>query len=222
MPAATLSLLPDRAGLPRGRAALSEAEVGAAHRARIMQAVTDEVAEVGYARTTVAGITARARISRTTFYQWFAGKEESFAAAHEAISEQLVQVIRERAATTPDSAWQDRIALGVQALAHSLEARPTFARSYLVEVHGAGERLGQQRDRVVDRHARSLARVAGLAAAAGASVRIPTQWEVVGAIGATEELFARQIRRTPPRRRLRLAGLVDPVVTIHTAVLRPL
>ncbi|MCL3839108.1 TetR/AcrR family transcriptional regulator [Aeromicrobium duanguangcaii] len=221
MPAETLRLLPERVGLPRGRAALSETEVGEAHRARIMQAVTDEVAEGGYARTTVAGITARARISRTTFYRWFAGKEEAFAAAHEAISEQLVQVIRDQAATIPDSAWEQRIALGVRALALSLEARPTFARSFMVEVHGAGERLAEQRDRVVDRHARSLARVADLAEAAGAPVRIPTEWEVVGAIGATEELFARRIRHTPPRRRLVLTNLVDPVVTIHTALLRP-
>lgn len=37
-----LSLLPDRLGLPRGRAALPESEVAASQRGRIMQAVSDE------------------------------------------------------------------------------------------------------------------------------------------------------------------------------------
>ncbi|WP_344711181.1 TetR/AcrR family transcriptional regulator [Aeromicrobium flavum] len=221
MPEDVLRLLPQRLGLPRGRAALPESEVAASQRGRIMQAVSDEVAARGYARTTVAAITGRARVSRTTFYQCFADKEESFAAAHESISEQLVQVIREQAGALPDSAWQERIRIGVQALTASLEARPTFARSFMVEVHGAGPRLVAQRDEVVERHARSLARVAALAAAAGAAVRIPTELEVVGAIGATEELIAREIRRTAPKARLSLRRVVAPVVTIHTAVLRP-
>jgi AcrR family transcriptional regulator len=221
VPEDVLSLLPERLGLPRGRAALPESEVAASQRGRIMQAVSDEVADMGYARTTVAGITGRARVSRTTFYQCFADKEESFAAAYESISEQLVQVIREQAATIPDSAWQERIRLGAQALTESLETRPSFARSFMVEVHAAGDRLLERRDRVVERHARSLAHVANLAAAAGAPVRIPTELEVVGAIGATEELIAREIRNTSPRARLSLRSVVAPVVTIHSAILRP-
>lgn len=221
MPEDALSLLPDRLGLPRGRAALPESEVAASQRGRIMQAVSDEVAEVGYARTTVAGITRRARVSRTTFYQVFADKEESFAAAYRSVSDQIIALIREQAAFTPDAAWEERIQLGVRALALSLESKPSYARSFMVEVHGAGDGLLHQRDRVVERHARSLARVASLAHAAGAAVRVPTELEVVGAIGATEELFARAIRRRRAKGRLSLRDVVAPVVTIHTAVLRP-
>ncbi|WP_286930105.1 MULTISPECIES: TetR/AcrR family transcriptional regulator [Aeromicrobium] len=221
MPDDALSLLPERLELPRGRAALPEREVEASQRGRILQAVCDEVAAAGYARTTVTGITRRARVSRTTFYQCFSDKEEAFASAHETISEQLVQFIRDQAMRTPDSAWEERIELGVRGLMACLEARPTFARSFLVEVHVAGDRVRRQRDLVVERHARSLARVATLAAAAGAEVRVPTELEVIGAIGATEELVSRQIRATDPRRRLRLSSVVPPVVAIHSALLRP-
>ncbi len=216
-----LSLLPDRLGLPRGRAALPESEVGASQRGRIMQAVSDEAAEVGYARMTVAGITRRARVSRTTFYQWFADKEESFAAAHLSISDQLIALIRERAATIPDAAWRERIELGVQATIDSLEAMPSYARSFVVEVHGAGERILRQRDWVVERHSRSLSRVARLALEAGETVREPSDHEVIGAIGATEELLSRQIRRTSPGQALSLGPVLQPVVAIQTAILRP-
>lgn len=214
-----LSLLPQRLGLPRGRSALPESEVGQSQRGRIMQAVTDEVAEVGYARATVAGITRRARVSRTTFYQFFSGKEDAFARAYQAISHQLVGRIRERVADIEDSDWKARIELGVRALAESLESVPSYARSYMVEVHGAGDRLMRHRDHVVERHARSLAQVARLAHAAGAVVRQPSELEVIGAIGATEELVGRAVRRAGRGDQVRLTEIVPPVVTIHTAVL---
>lgn len=220
MPEDALSLLPERLDLPRGRAALPESEVAASQRGRILQAVSDEVAHAGFAGATVTGITRRARVSRTTFYRCFSDKEEAFAAAHQSISEQLVQYLREQGDAIDDANWEQRIELGVRGFAACLEARPTFARSFIVEIHAAGERLRRQRDVVVERHARSLTRVAEMAAAAGADVRVPTELEVVGAIGAAEELVARQIRRTPPRRRLRLAPVVPPVVTIHTSLLR--
>lgn len=216
-----LTLLPARLGLPRGRSALPESEVAASQRGRIMQAVTDEVAEVGYAKATVAGITRRARVSRTTFYQSFDDKEHAFSAAYVAISDQVVSVIRERAAETDDSAWRERIELGIRALVESFESRPSYARSYMVEVHGAGERVLRQRDRVVERHSRSLARVAQLAGEAGASVRQPTELEVIGAIGATEELVARAARDVDARQHLSFRDIVPAIVTIHTAVLRP-
>lgn len=218
-----LSLLPERLGLPRGRAALPESEVAASQRGRIMQAVTDEVAEVGYARATISGITRRARVSRTTFYQSFSDKEDAFAQAYVAVSDRIVGRIRERAAETDASAWQDRIELGARALIESLETTPSYARSYMVEVHGAGERLLGLRDRVVERHSRSLASVARLAEAAGATVRRPSDLEVIGAIGATEELVGRAVRRSDESTDLtaELEAVVEPIVTIHTAVLRP-
>jgi len=186
-----------------------------------MQAVVDEVADVGYARATVAGITRRARVSRTTFYQSFSDKEDCFAQAYVVISEQIVSLIRDRAASTEDAAWQERIELGVRALVDSLEAVPSYARSYMVEVHGAGDRLLGQRDHVVERHARSLLRVATLARAAGVPVREPRELEAIGAIGATEELVGRAVRRARREGRLSLQGIVAPIVTIQTAVMRP-
>lgn len=216
----SLSLLPERLGLPRGRAALPESQVVQSQRGRILQAVTDEVAEVGYARATVAGITKRARVSRTTFYQAFSDKEDAFAQAYLAVSDQIVDRIRDRVADVDDKAWEERIELGVRALVESLETIPAYARSYMVEVHGAGERLMRHRDDVVERHSRSLARVASLARAVGEPVREPDELEAIGAIGATEELVGRAVRRTARGEELDLGGIVPPIVTIHTAVLR--
>jgi len=59
-----LTLLPERTSLPRGLSALSEAEVAASQRGRIMQAITEEVAEHGYHACSVQGVIRRAGVSR--------------------------------------------------------------------------------------------------------------------------------------------------------------
>ena len=59
----------------------SEARDGAA-RARVLEAITQVVADKGYAATTVADVCRAARVSRGTFYEQFAGKEEAFLEAY--------------------------------------------------------------------------------------------------------------------------------------------
>lgn len=68
--------------LPRGHHGLSEEEVKTDQIRRLLDAVTDLVAEVGYRRTTVARIIGRAGVSRTTFYGLFENRADCFDAAH--------------------------------------------------------------------------------------------------------------------------------------------
>jgi AcrR family transcriptional regulator len=62
----------------------------ASQRERLLDAIVCETALSGYVATTVATLTARAHVSRTTFYEHFADKEECFLAAHSALAEQLL------------------------------------------------------------------------------------------------------------------------------------
>ena len=57
--------------LPRGLGALPEAEVAASQHGRILQAITEQVAEHSYSRSTVAGVISAARVSRSAFYSAF-------------------------------------------------------------------------------------------------------------------------------------------------------
>src|SRR3954454_14835880 len=68
--------------LPRGRHRLSRDEVVASQRGRMLTAMAEAVAQKGYARTTVADVLSRARVSRETFYEQFADKEDCFLAAY--------------------------------------------------------------------------------------------------------------------------------------------
>ena len=50
-------------------------------RARLLAAAVGAIDELGYARATVGHITARARVSRRTFYDLYAGRDECLLAA---------------------------------------------------------------------------------------------------------------------------------------------
>jgi AcrR family transcriptional regulator len=52
-------------------------------RSRLLAAAVGSLEEVGYERTTVGSITDRARVSRRTFYELFANREECLAAVLE-------------------------------------------------------------------------------------------------------------------------------------------
>src|ERR687893_3211952 len=81
--------------LPRGTHGLDPRVVAASQRARLLEAVGRAVAEKGYAGATIDDVVRRAGVSKKTFYEHFADKEECFLAAYEAASEELLARVRE-------------------------------------------------------------------------------------------------------------------------------
>ena len=59
---------------------LPRTRVGEIQRSRLLTGAVAVIDELGYPRATVGRITARARLSRRTFYQMFANRDECFAA----------------------------------------------------------------------------------------------------------------------------------------------
>jgi AcrR family transcriptional regulator len=108
-----------------------------------MAAAAETVAEVGYARTTVSHVTARARVSRKTFYDVFSDREDCFLAVFCASVERARETIV--AAAAPARCWRERIRLGLQRLLELLAAEPALARLCLVESLAAGERVHARR-----------------------------------------------------------------------------
>src|SRR3984885_4104595 len=60
---------------------LSRGRVTEIQRSRMLAAALEAVEEVGYARMTVARVIGRAKVSRKTFYDVFADREDCFVAA---------------------------------------------------------------------------------------------------------------------------------------------
>jgi AcrR family transcriptional regulator len=138
---------PDRVPqrLPRGRHGLPRRFIVHNQRERMLLAVAEAVAEQGYATTTVADIIARARLSRRTFYEHFADKEECFLAAYDTVVEQMLAGVG-HAYEGAGTRWTDRVHDGLEAFVNYLVAEPAFARMCIVEVVAAGPEARGRRD----------------------------------------------------------------------------
>src|SRR4051794_6299838 len=121
---------------PRGRHGLPPEVVARSQRDRLLEATMAIVAEKGYAATTVADLTKRAGISRTTFYELFADKEACFLAAYDSAVDALVRRISN--AYEAEERWPDRARAGLRTLLEALAADPAQARLALVDVSAAG------------------------------------------------------------------------------------
>src|SRR3954470_22993998 len=69
--------------LPRGRHRLTREEVQTSQRERMLLSMAEAASVKGYAKTTVADVIKRARVSRETFYEHFSDKEDCFLAAYD-------------------------------------------------------------------------------------------------------------------------------------------
>ena len=81
--------------LPRGTHGLDRDVVEASQRTRLLEAVGRAVAERGYAGATIDDIVRGAGVSKKTFYEHFADKQDCFLAAYESASEELLERVRE-------------------------------------------------------------------------------------------------------------------------------
>lgn len=97
----------------------------------------------GFGSTTIGDITRGARVSRDTFYEQFASKEECFLAAYDAIVRELLEQMV--VAGTSGPSYVENVRNGVRAYLKFWAERPEAARLCTLEVMAAGrEALAHQ------------------------------------------------------------------------------
>jgi AcrR family transcriptional regulator len=151
------------------------------------------VAERGYAAVTVADVVAAARVSKRTFYQHFADREDCFLAAYVAAAEGPLTRIAEAVAPAVDAGpgapppdLADEVARATHAYLAALAEQPALTRTLLTEISGLGRRGWRVRREVLNRFADQLAALVALGAARwaageqGAGAAVP---ELVGLRG---------------------------------------
>jgi AcrR family transcriptional regulator len=117
-------------------------------RARVLSAMGEVVGERGAAGATVAHVVARAGVSRRTFYELFADREECFLAAFD----RAVGRIAERVLPAYEQAggrWQEQIRAALLALLAVLDEEPELGALCVVHALGAGQRALERRARIV-------------------------------------------------------------------------
>jgi len=147
----------------------------------MLSAAVEVVEEVGYRHMTVAHVIARARISRKTFYDFFADREDCFLAAFEQALSQARLPASE--AYEREAGWREGIRSALATVLLLIDEEPALARLCVIEALGAGERVLQRRSRLLAEAADVVDR-GRLAAGATRNPPAITAEAVVGAIFA--------------------------------------
>ncbi len=122
-------LRPGPNGLPSGQVAEIE-------RRRTLTAAVDAVEELGYAHMTVAEVIGRARVSRKTFYDVFADREDCFLAAFDQALEQGRARVTEAHGEHED--WREATRAGLASLLGAMDEEPGMMKLCVVEAQAAG------------------------------------------------------------------------------------
>lgn len=122
--------------LPPGRHGLPRAFVAENQRERLLNGVVEAVAEHGFNATTIGKITEAAKISRRTFYEYFADKEDCFLAAYAMIDGHVRGSML--AVADPAEPWPEQVRARLAAFLDVLSRDLAVARFYLTEPLAAG------------------------------------------------------------------------------------
>jgi AcrR family transcriptional regulator len=155
-------------------------------RDRVLLAMAGAIEEKGFAATTVADVVRIAKVSRRTFYEHFADRDDCFLELFDATGDWMLRLVGEAAAV--DVPWRERVERALDAYLGPMAAQPGLTRSFLFEIYSTGQR-GEERRRASNvRFSEQLCALAELARERDPSLN-PISFETATAItGGIREL----------------------------------
>ena len=182
-------------------------------RASLELALANAVAEKGYAATTIADIVANARVSKRTFYEHFADKEECLMALYGTACARIMAVLR---ATGPsERPWTEQIGALTDAYLATLDAMVN--RALVVEMQAAGVRAYRLRQRMQRAFAQTLVDLVEEARTTNPRITPLTPPMALALCGGINELMLDVVGPSGEPGGS-FAGLREPVVALFTAV----
>ena len=197
--------------VPRGRHAPPLKVRLETQKQRLFDAAAIVFSRVGYAEASAEAISRQAGMSKATFYEHFANKEECLVALFEYASEIVLGVLVE-ASRGAGGDFRDRHRAGLRAILEIAHANPSMAQAILVETVGAGPRVAELRDRALNRVAQVMYEETVRAAERGGGPAFASPDEAFAIVGATFELVARQLRSGQPQSLSDLEPIVERLI----------
>jgi AcrR family transcriptional regulator len=151
--AAAMELLASSDGkFPSGVRKLPPDLIRAIQRERLLAAMLRAASELGYLEANVQDVIERAGVSRPTFYEHFANKEDCFLAAFDTSAKRLREKVN-AAARGGGESWRDRVRLGMEAMLLFMRTEPDTARTLIVEARAASAEALAHRVELLDHFA---------------------------------------------------------------------
>jgi len=175
-----------------GSAPLPRRQLAEIQRSRLLAGAVAAMDELGYTQTTVTQITARAGVSRRTFYEVFDDQEACLIAL---LDDTIGLVVEEIRMEVPRGAgWRERVRGGLGAILAFLDREPALARVCVVQALRGGPKVLERREQALALLAEAID--AGRGESARAAKCTPVTAEgLVGAVFGI--LYTRLLRREP-------------------------
>ena len=197
--------------VPRGRHAPPLKVRLEVQKQRLFDAAAIVFSRAGYADASAEAISREAGMSKATFYEHFANKEECLVALFEYASEFALGALVESARAAGGD-YQDRHRAGLRAILEIAEANPSMAQAILVETVGAGPRVAELRDHALNTIAQVMYDETVRGAEHGGGPAFASPDEAFAIVGATVELVSRQLRTDHPEHMVDLEPLVQRLI----------
>jgi AcrR family transcriptional regulator len=157
-------------------------------RQRMLKGMVSAANRDGYAAANVASVIEQAGVSRPTFYEHFANREECFLAAGAEVRDRLLESVQKAVQSSPPA---HAAARAIDALIAFSSSHPESARFLMSETLAGGPPTLDARDESVQAIASVLERAHGRLAAGATLVEIPSAI----LIGASYRLLSSRLRR---------------------------
>jgi AcrR family transcriptional regulator len=174
--------------LPTGAHGLTREEVELDQRERLRSAMVELIAQRGYPAVRILDLTQLAHVSRPTFYNLYADKEELLLSAYEDIAGRTTQKVA--VAFAKGESEKHSLLLALQAFAELGAAEPEAMTLALLGTFGAGPRALERRERTLQ----ALEQIVGAGRAAIGHDQ-PRDLTVKFLIGGIREVSATRLRQ---------------------------
>ncbi|WP_422743367.1 TetR/AcrR family transcriptional regulator [Mycobacterium sp. WMMD1722] len=191
-----------------------DADISQIYRRRLLDAMADSIAEVGYGSTMVADVVRRARTSKSKFYAVFEDREACLLALlSETNSANLAAVA---AAVDPTAPWQTQVRQAVETWFDCSERRRHVTLSWIRDVPALGPAARSLQRDAMDRFVQLVQTLSDTAELKAMGISPIPQARAVLLIGGLRELTAHTVERDRP-----LAEVTEEAVRSSIALINP-
>ena len=201
--------MPERDTVPRGRHAPPLEVRQDRQLQRLSEAAAIVFARTGYADATAEAIAREAGMSKATFYEHFANKEDCILALFDRAMARILGAMQGAGAAQVDMDPRERYRQSIQAMLAVFTEYADYAQTLLIEIIGAGPRAMERRDAVFSAIASYIYERNKADADAGLAARMASPDDAYAVVGATVELASRQIRTGVPAEITDLEPVID-------------
>jgi len=201
----------DHVTVPRGRHAPPLEVRLNVQRQRLFEAAARVFSKLGYADASAEAISREAGMSKATFYEHFANKEECILALVDAAGAASRMAVAAAASEAEDD-FQAKVHARVSRFLQGLALFPEMARVVMVDVIGVGPVGAAKRDEMLQAFADFLVEENARAHESYGAPRFASPDDAYAIVGAIMELASRQLRTGVPKDIRELEPVIERVV----------